>query len=85
MQFLHGAIADAAVLNRIWTPIFASNREQLPQRRFPMSAKKPETPEDFAARALEMLEQSYAYYSQPPRIVDTKPVSESYYEYVKAA
>lgn len=40
--------------------------------------------EDFAARALELLEQSYAYYSQPIRKVDTS-ASETYYEYVKAA
>lgn len=50
-----------------------------------MSAPKNESPEDFAARALELLEQSYAYYTQPPRAVETKPVSETYYEYVKAA
>lgn len=50
-----------------------------------MSAQKPETPEDVAARALELLEEAYSYYTQPPRSVESKPVSETYYEYVKAA
>lgn len=50
-----------------------------------MSAPKIEKPEDFAARALEVLEQSYAYYSQPLRSVSRTPTSETYYEYVKAA
>lgn len=40
--------------------------------------------EDFAVRALELLEQAYAYYNLPPRKVDTT-ASETYYEYVKAA
>lgn len=40
--------------------------------------------EDFAARALELLEQSYAYYNQPIRQVDNS-ASETYYEYVRAA
>ena len=45
-------------------------------------------PEDVAARALELLEQAYAYYSPPLRTVpkgqaDTR--NETYYEYVKAA
>ena len=45
-------------------------------------------PEDFAARALELLEQSYAYYSAPLRTVpkaQAEPENETYYEYVKAA
>ena len=50
-----------------------------------MSTSKTEKPEDFAARALELLEQSYAYYTQPPRAVETKAQAETYYAYVKAA
>ncbi len=44
--------------------------------------------EDFAARALEILEQSYEYYSAPLRTVpkaQAEPENETYYEYVKAA
>ncbi|WP_270727756.1 hypothetical protein [Shimia sp. Alg240-R146] len=40
--------------------------------------------EDFAARALELLEQSYSYYNLPLRTVNTS-ASQTYYEYVKAA
>ncbi|WP_204113531.1 hypothetical protein [Shimia biformata] len=44
------------------------------------------TPENAAARALELLEQSYAYYSQPLSVIETGKVKdETYYEYVKAA
>ena len=45
-------------------------------------------PEDFAARALELLEQAYAYYTPPLKSVprgEAKLESETYYEYVKAA
>ena len=52
-----------------------------------MSASKNETPEDFGARALEVLEQAYAYYSEPPRrpsLVVENDV-ETYFEYVEAA
>lgn len=45
-------------------------------------------PEDFAERALELLEQAYAYY-QPPLKTVTKAQAgnngETYFEYVKAA
>ncbi|MBO9478339.1 hypothetical protein J7382_12405 [Shimia sp. R11_0] len=49
------------------------------------NTKVAETTEDFAARALELLEQSYEYYSQPVRVVENRQQSETYYEYVKAA
>lgn len=45
-------------------------------------------PEDFAARALELLEQAYGYYNLPPRSPANetlRPQSETYYQYVKAA
>lgn len=45
-------------------------------------------PEDFATRALELLEQAYGYYNLPPRAVAFEPTrthSETYYQYVKAA
>lgn len=51
----------------------------------PMSASKNESPEDFAVRAHEVLEQAYGYYTQLPRVAEVKPSSETYYEYVKAA
>lgn len=44
--------------------------------------------DDFAARALECLEQAYAYYSAPFKNVtkaQAESESETYYEYVKAA
>jgi hypothetical protein len=46
-----------------------------------------ETPEDFAARALELLEQSYAYYSPDPEEATeaVQATEETYFEYVKAA
>ncbi len=50
-----------------------------------MSASKNESPEDFAVRAQEVLDQAYGYYIQPPRVAEVKPSSETYYEYVKAA
>ncbi len=53
------------------------------------SDKYEETPENFADRALELLEQAYAYYDQPLRTVATgdnvSQSEETYYEYVKAA
>lgn len=50
-----------------------------------MSASENESPEDFAARAMEVLEQACAYYTQSPRVAEVKASSETYYEYVKAA
>ncbi|MBO9396499.1 hypothetical protein J7400_07405 [Shimia sp. R9_2] len=52
-----------------------------------MSALETNTPEDFAARALEVLEQAYAYYSEPPRrpVLVQDSDEETYFEYVKAA
>jgi hypothetical protein len=46
------------------------------------------TPENVAARALELLEQAYAYYTPPLKPVakaQASQGSETYYEYVKAA
>ena len=46
------------------------------------------TPEDIAQRALELLEQAYAYYTPPLKPVAKAQApqgSETYYEYVKAA
>ena len=45
-------------------------------------------PENAAERALELLEQAYAYYSAPLKMVSkgqANPAKETYYEYVKAA
>jgi len=45
-------------------------------------------PEDVAARALELLELAYAYYTPTLRTVPTGQAdsrNETYYEYVKAA
>ncbi len=45
-------------------------------------------PENIADRALEMLEQSYAYYTpplQPVAKAQAAKDAETYYEYVKAA
>ena len=52
-----------------------------------MSAPEKETPEDFAARALEVLEQAYAYYAEPAKSAYAVQAAdaETYYEYVKAA
>lgn len=52
-----------------------------------MSTERNE-PENVAERALELLEQAYAYYSAPLKVVakgQAKPAQETYYEYVKAA
>ncbi|MEP2531808.1 hypothetical protein [Shimia sp.] len=41
-----------------------------------------------AARALEILEQAYAYYAQPSKVVNkgqARQENETYFEYVKAA
>ncbi|MCW8843578.1 MAG: hypothetical protein OQK00_09205 [Rhodobacteraceae bacterium] len=46
------------------------------------------TPESVAERALELLEQAYAYYTPPLTPVakaQASPNAETYYEYVKAA
>jgi hypothetical protein len=53
-----------------------------------MSNSYDDKPEDFAARALELLEQAYAYYQPPLKTVakaQAKEGNETYYEYVKAA
>ena len=52
-----------------------------------MTHSNQDTPEDFAARALELLEQSYAYYSPDPEEVTeaVQATEETYFEYVKAA
>ncbi|MCP9480566.1 hypothetical protein NNA36_01195 [Shimia sp. CNT1-13L.2] len=53
-----------------------------------MSNSYDDKPEDFAARALELLEQAYAYYQPPLQTVakaQAKEGNETYYEYVKAA
>ena len=45
-------------------------------------------PENFAERALELLEQAYAYYTPPLKVAtrgQAGTASETYYEYVKAA
>ncbi|MEQ9694257.1 hypothetical protein [Shimia sp. SDUM112013] len=45
-------------------------------------------PEDFAERALELLEQAYAYYQPPLQMVakgQARKDSADYFEYVKAA
>ncbi|WP_197917026.1 hypothetical protein [Thiosulfatihalobacter marinus] len=53
-----------------------------------MSTSQNAAPENVAERALELLEQAYAYYTPPLKAVargQAAPASETYYEYVKAA
>lgn len=52
-----------------------------------MSTPEKETPEDFATRALEVLEQAYGYYQAPAKsmYLAYENSAETYYEYVKAA